>query len=116
MRSEVMEQGDPLYTANVQLLSDRDLSRMRMTKFSEIGASTIYGSLACGFKGFLWGERRGMEWKQMHIPINFFVHQGNVYVQDGGGLGFASYHFHPEAFGRLYDVLRFLPTGLISGC
>ena len=63
VRSEVMEQGDPLYTANVQLLSDRDLSRMRMTKSSEIGASTIYG---------------------------------NVYVQDGGGLGFASYHFHPE--------------------
>ena len=101
MRSEVMEQGDPLYTANVQLLSDRDLSRMRMTKSGEIGASTIYGSLACAFKAFWVGRKwDGME-ADAHSNGFFLLHQGNVYVQDGGGLGFASYHFHPEAFGRL---------------
>ncbi|CAL1126618.1 unnamed protein product [Cladocopium goreaui] len=62
VRSESMKQGDPLYKAHVQLLSDRDLSRMQVSQDST-GPGTIFGQ---------------------------------VYVQDGGGLGFASYHFHQE--------------------
>ena len=72
MRSEVMEQGDPLYTANVQLLSDRDLSRMRMTKSGEIGASTIYGSLAMWLQRVLGGEKVGWNGSRCAFQWIFF--------------------------------------------
>ncbi|CAJ1346665.1 unnamed protein product [Effrenium voratum] len=62
VQSEEVEGGDPLYLAHVQLLSDRDLSRMcRLRK--RPGAADMVGQ---------------------------------VYIQDGGGLGSASYHFEPQ--------------------
>lgn len=39
------------------------------------------------------------------------LHPGQVYVQDGGGLGFASYHFHPEV-GRGFHSI-FTATAII---
>ena len=42
VRSESMKQGDPLYKAHVQLLSDRDLSRMQVSQDST-GPGTIFG-------------------------------------------------------------------------
>ena len=43
LRHEAMKEGEPLYTARVQLLADRDLSRMRAGDKSSSG---IYGHLA----------------------------------------------------------------------
>lgn len=43
VRSELIKQGEPLYKAHVQLLSDRDLSRMRVSR--EGAVATIFGTL-----------------------------------------------------------------------